>query len=215
MPAQGKYAPALLARAEAGELTRTNTTKGTPQRKAVDRVTYLRRKAARPDVSAREALGGRPTRPRLRGITEEQRKRVAAGLGDADARRRFSKFRQSNAFPSWIPKNPADMDDQTAAILAGLPKALDARTITGGRNGWRDVNITTQPNGTHLITITPIRGNPFTFTLPDADATQQFLGVVRKSNYRGLSVDAAGFGSNVIMKREMKSSTPKKRKPKK
>jgi hypothetical protein len=52
--------PALLARARRGELTRSNTRPGTPERRAVDRSVYLRRRAARPSATAREALGHLP-----------------------------------------------------------------------------------------------------------------------------------------------------------
>ena len=45
------------ALAEAGMLTRNNTKPGTRGRQAVDSVIYLRRKAARPNLPAREALG--------------------------------------------------------------------------------------------------------------------------------------------------------------
>ena len=218
MPAQGTYSPQLLARAEAGELTRSNTKPGTPQRKAVDRITYLRRKAARPDVSAREAAGGKPKRPRITGINETDRAQIAAGLGDADARRKFAAFRQSSRFPSWLPKDAADMDDQTAAILAGLPKALDAQTISGARNGWKDVGFATRDDGTVEVTVTPIRGGKFTFILPDQDSAAQLLKVIRKANYKGLTVDTARFGSTILQtkrKDTTKGKPPPGRKPKK
>lgn len=47
----------VVAAVETGLLSRRNTTPGTVGRQAVDRVTYVRRKAKRPDISAREALG--------------------------------------------------------------------------------------------------------------------------------------------------------------
>lgn len=49
--------PQLLARARRGELTKSNTEKGTPERRAVDRHQYLRRRADHPELSARQALG--------------------------------------------------------------------------------------------------------------------------------------------------------------
>lgn len=52
-----KTDPELLASARRGDLTRANTQKGTPERRAVDRHQYLRRRAAHPDLSARQALG--------------------------------------------------------------------------------------------------------------------------------------------------------------
>jgi hypothetical protein len=47
----------LLNRARRDELKRANTEKGTPERQAVNRVGYLRRRSSRPGLSAREALG--------------------------------------------------------------------------------------------------------------------------------------------------------------
>ena len=204
MPAQGTYAPRLLARAKAGELTRSNTQKGTPERQAVDRVTYLKRKAARPNVSAREAAGGKPKTPRLVSVTNDQRLLVANGEGNENptALKAFRKFRNSKQFPNWIPKDLADMDDQTAAILAGLPKAIDAKTINGGRNGWKDVGFSSRDDGTVEVTVTPIRGNPFTFILPDQESAAQLLTVIRKANYKGLTVDRSRFGSTIISSRE-------------
>jgi hypothetical protein len=56
-PARREIDPDLLAQAQRGELSRTNTRQGTAQRRAVDRVSYLKRRASRPDLPAREALG--------------------------------------------------------------------------------------------------------------------------------------------------------------
>jgi hypothetical protein len=47
----------LVQAARAGILTKDNTKRGTRGRQAVDRITYLRRKEARPELPAREALG--------------------------------------------------------------------------------------------------------------------------------------------------------------
>jgi len=49
--------PELLAAARRGDLTDANTQKGTPERRAVDRVKYVKRKEARPGITARQALG--------------------------------------------------------------------------------------------------------------------------------------------------------------
>jgi hypothetical protein len=49
--------PELLARAQRRQLTRRNTEPGTPERRAVDRITYLRRVERNLGLSAREALG--------------------------------------------------------------------------------------------------------------------------------------------------------------
>jgi hypothetical protein len=50
-------------------LTRRNTTPGTSGRKAVDRATYLRRRAGEPELSAREALSHRVVGSRTRTAT--------------------------------------------------------------------------------------------------------------------------------------------------
>ena len=49
----------LLDAADVGLLTRANTRAGTAGRRAVDRVTYLRRRAAEPTLPPREAAGHR------------------------------------------------------------------------------------------------------------------------------------------------------------
>jgi hypothetical protein len=57
MPAPLNVPPALLARARRGELTRANTAPGSPERSAVDRAVYERRRARRPELTVRQALG--------------------------------------------------------------------------------------------------------------------------------------------------------------
>ena len=57
MPAHREIDPDLLGRARRGELSRSSTRPGTAERRAVDRLQYLRRRAAHPDLSARQALG--------------------------------------------------------------------------------------------------------------------------------------------------------------
>ena len=47
----------LVAKARAGRLTRRSTSPGTPERRAVDRVAYLRRRARHPELTARQATG--------------------------------------------------------------------------------------------------------------------------------------------------------------
>jgi hypothetical protein len=49
--------PHLLDRARRRDLTRSNTQPGTPERQAVDRLIYLRRRDRRPGRTARQALG--------------------------------------------------------------------------------------------------------------------------------------------------------------
>jgi hypothetical protein len=57
MPSPRNLPPALLARARKGEITRANTVPGSPERSAVDRITYERRRAHRPELTARQSLG--------------------------------------------------------------------------------------------------------------------------------------------------------------
>jgi hypothetical protein len=57
MPARRDVDPALLRRAFLGGLRRSNTRPGTPERRAVDRVTYERRRGRHPELTARQALG--------------------------------------------------------------------------------------------------------------------------------------------------------------
>lgn len=192
MPAPGTYDPALLARARSGALTRANTRPGTDERRAVDRVTYLRRREARPNLTARQALGVEPV-PTVRRIDPTTVDKVATGLADSTDRRDFATWRQSPAFPSWLPTDPADLDDQTAAILAALPKSPTQTDRLGRRNGWKDVDMETLSDGRVRVTVTPLRGRPFTFDLPDSDSARQLLGIVSRAQYPGLSVDLVDF----------------------
>jgi len=57
MPAHREIDPDLLGRARRGELSRSSTRPGTAERRAVDRVKYVRRRAAHPEITARQALG--------------------------------------------------------------------------------------------------------------------------------------------------------------
>lgn len=65
MPAHRELPPALLQKVRSGRLTRSNTSPGTPERQAVDRVAYLRRRTRHPHLTARQATGhyGHPERP--------------------------------------------------------------------------------------------------------------------------------------------------------
>ena len=57
MAASREHDPELLRRARKGELTRANTEPGSPERSAVDRVVYERRRAHHPELTTRQALG--------------------------------------------------------------------------------------------------------------------------------------------------------------
>lgn len=59
MPAHKPIPEHLLAAARRGELKRSNTAPGTPERQAADRIMYLRRLQKHPEESARKALGHR------------------------------------------------------------------------------------------------------------------------------------------------------------
>jgi hypothetical protein len=81
----------LLAAADAGVLSRHNTRAGTKGRQAVDRVTYLRRRAGYPDLTARQALGHPAAGDRLPTISlmaeGPARYLVLEGLSRRDAKR--------------------------------------------------------------------------------------------------------------------------------
>jgi hypothetical protein len=91
MPARRKHNPALLDSALRGELTRRNTRPGTPERQAVDRITYLRRRESRPDLTARQSLGhpsSKDQAPKISLMVEDPpRFVVLEGLNRADLRR--------------------------------------------------------------------------------------------------------------------------------
>ncbi len=57
MAAHRPIDPELLKAARQGILTRSNTRKGTAERRAVDRATYLERRKAHPELTARQAAG--------------------------------------------------------------------------------------------------------------------------------------------------------------
>ena len=65
----GKPSQRLLDAAEIGLLTRGNTEPSTAGRRAVDRVTYVRRREAEPTLSPREAAGHRVAGSRPRVVT--------------------------------------------------------------------------------------------------------------------------------------------------
>ena len=81
----------LVQAARDGILTKDNTKSGTRGRQAVDRVTFLRRKAARPHLSARESLGHRVTgtRPRVASFYADNPPRfvIVEGISARDIQR--------------------------------------------------------------------------------------------------------------------------------
>jgi hypothetical protein len=119
MPASLSLPPALLARARRGELTRANTEPGSPERSAVDRVVYERRRARTvPGETVRARLGHAPAPevvwsavPTTLGVidvfttTRRESSRVgtysrdvglllAGDLGSKDFRRKWSRRRR-------------------------------------------------------------------------------------------------------------------------
>ena len=92
MPTHRPVDAGLLARARRGELTRT-TARSAEERRAVYRSQYVSRRAAAPDVSAREALGhyGPLERPRVATFfartPEGARLVTVGGVSAADQRR--------------------------------------------------------------------------------------------------------------------------------
>lgn len=137
----------LLRRAQAGELRRGNTIPGTAARRAVDRAEYLRRRAAAPDRSAREALGHRPpeaTVPtitalvdlpggigyvQLEGLRRLERQRI--GRHDSLIRQldrgQISPAAFRRRVRRWAPVGGYQLASDPAAILA----AVDARRQAG------------------------------------------------------------------------------------
>jgi len=91
MPARRNHDPDLLDRARRGELTRGTTRPGTPERQAVDRITYLRRRESRPDLTARQALGHPSSKDKAPKISlmvdDPPRFVILEGLNRADLRR--------------------------------------------------------------------------------------------------------------------------------
>jgi hypothetical protein len=83
----------LLRRARQGDLRRSNTLPGTPERSAVDRATYERRGARHPELTVRQALGHQasgdvaPTLSLFTGDPPGPRLIVIEGASRRDARR--------------------------------------------------------------------------------------------------------------------------------
>jgi hypothetical protein len=91
MPTHRNIPPNLVKKAQSGKFTRSNTAPGTPERQAVDRVAYLRRRARHPELTARQATGHfkppqNPPRISLM-VSEPPRFIVLEGLGRRDLSR--------------------------------------------------------------------------------------------------------------------------------
>jgi len=128
------------------------------------------------------------------GVDETIQNRIADGNATAKDRQAFGKARRSRSFPSWIPDDPADVDDQTAALLATIyppPDKLDKR---GRRSGWKSVTFTYLESGEVRMTVKPIHGYPFDVMLPDRDSASQVLSVISELNTPGIEVSTKGEG---------------------
>ena len=142
----------------------------------------------------RKARGKGFRTPTASGFPAESRDRVAAGKSTADDRRNVIAWRQSASYPSWLPRDPADLDDQTAAILSTIRPYPNATDRAGRRAGWSNVDFTYNADGTVTMTVTPIRGYPFAVTLPDADSAAQVKSILRNLNTPGIDIDHKGEG---------------------
>lgn len=142
----------------------------------------------------RKARGKGFKAPTPSGFPADSRQRVIDGQSTVDDRRNVNAWRNSPSYPSWLPRNPADMDDQTAAILSTIrpyPNATDKR---GRRAGWRNVEFHYNPDGTVTMTVTPSRGYPFAVTLPDSDSAAQVKTVLRNLNTPDIDINHRGEG---------------------
>lgn len=87
MGAHSELPAELLAAAHSRNLTRSNTRPGTPERRAVDRITYLRRRAKYPQQSARKATGHGRSAATVTGHFAGQLRESRVQTSYADARR--------------------------------------------------------------------------------------------------------------------------------
>ena len=154
----------------------------------------------------RTARGHAFRTPTPSGFPQESRDRVAAGTSNPEDRRNVAAWRQSPSYPSWLPRDQADLDDQTAVILATIRPYPNATDRAGRRAGWRNVEFTYNPDGTVTMTVTPIRGYPFAVVLPDADSAAQVKSILRRRNTPGIDIDNQGEGYT----RPARRSAPKK-----
>ena len=114
---------------------------------------------------------------------ESLRESATKGISTQKNRRDLERWRKNTA-PAWIPKDVAEMDNATAAILS---------TISPGPNRWHSVEMVYQSDGTVDMIVTP-KGNgyPFKVTLPDSDSAAQAAGMISSFNYPGLDFKVRG-----------------------
>jgi hypothetical protein len=112
VPAHRPVASGLLTRARRGELTRA-TTRTAEERRAVYRMQYLARRAAVPDVKAREALGhyGPLERPRVATFFADRpeggRLVTLEGVSAADQRRAGKYMRAAQGLARGTYRTPS------------------------------------------------------------------------------------------------------------
>lgn len=161
----------------------------------------------------RKARGHGFKAPTPSGFPDESRKRVIDGASTVEDRRNMAAYRKSRSFPSWIPDDPAVLDDQVAAILSTIRPAPNATDARGRRAGWRDVQFMFNTDGTVTMTVTPIRGYPFDVQLPDRDAAAQVMSILRGLNTPGIDVDLGGEGYARPAKKAASRKAPAKKTP--
>ena len=123
---------------------------------------------------------------------ETAREAIGAGTSTAATRRQLEAWRKSARFPSWLPRDRADLDDASVAILSTIKPAPNARG-----NGWEKVIFDwgQDPNAPVTLTITPKRGYAFQVDLPNHDAARSFLSWMRRSGkFPGASIDHKSHG---------------------
>lgn len=102
----------LYDAADTGLLTNSNTKKGTRGRQAVDAVTYRRRRAAEPTLSAREALGQRVAGTRTRIATfytaGPPRTITVEGISLSDVRRAGDYLHSVRTLIAQLRRHPSD-----------------------------------------------------------------------------------------------------------
>jgi hypothetical protein len=159
-----------------------------PQKKRLTAAGITRQSYA-DGIDLRRAYGKRIGNPAPSGFPQDSRDRVIAGQSTPEDRRNVIAWRQSASYPSWLPRDPADMDDETAAILSTIRPYPNAKDAAGRRAGWRNVEFIYNTDGTVTMSVTPIHGRPFTVTLPDSDSARQTLSALRQLNTPGINVD--------------------------
>ena len=139
---------------------------------------------------------------------EAAREKLILGSAAPSDRREIATWRKSRTFPSWLPRDPADMDDETASILSTIYPPPDRVDALGRRNGWREVELLYLEDGRVRVKIQPVRGNAFEVILPDRDSASQLASLLSNLNTPGIEVDVH-YESKMKPKRTSKKTTKK------